>query len=568
MISNLSVVRSRAASALFLVSAAIMTGVLLWAHHLPKVGSFAGLTPIFFVLFTFFDYYAAMGLLLALIAAALLPARVSLHPLTRWAGEHPLAIALVSTATLTAGALLVYRSHPLAMDEYAQYFQSQVFAAGRLSGHFPPALLDWLIPHGFQDFFLAVSPATGQVVSAYWPSFALLLTPFTFLGIPWACNPVISGLTVLVIHRLALHLFEDIETAGLAVLLTVASPVFFGEGISYYSMPAHLLLNGVYALLLLRPTGGRAALAGFVGSIALTLHNPVPHILFALPWIVWLLRRSGGVRIVGLMLAGYLPLCLILGFGWFWFTGQIMNGGAHTVSAAALSLDFHRIAISFSLPSGTLLFARLIGIAKICAWAVPVLPVLAGVGAWKSRHNPFCRLLLASALLTLLGYLFVPVDQGHGWGYRYFHSAWLALPLLGASALARVPGTRTAASLFEDADTHTFVVACILATFIGGVAVRAAQMHEFMSDDLSQLPAYAGTERHIELIDATVAFYGADLVQNDPWLRGSTVRMLSQGAAANAAMMRKYFPTFHRVFADHHGWVWSSAAPSVAAAKP
>ena len=145
-------------------------------------------------------------------------------------------------------------------------------------------------------------------------------------GIPWAFNPVVSALTVVVIHRLAMHLFNDVEAAGLAVLLTVASPVIFGIGISFYSMPSHLLLNCFYALLLLRPTAWRVFGAGVVGSVALVLHNPVPHTLFAIPWIVWIATRTGGLRLLALLCAGYLPLFLILGVGWLEFSNHLGAG--------------------------------------------------------------------------------------------------------------------------------------------------------------------------------------------------------------------------------------------------
>ena len=98
---------------------------------------------------------------------------------------------------------------------------------------------------------------------------------------------LIRFLTLVVIHRLALELFDNREAAGFALMLTIASPVIFANGISYYSMPAHLLANSVFALLLVRPTPRRAAAAGVVGSLALVLHNPVPHMLFAAPWFVW-----------------------------------------------------------------------------------------------------------------------------------------------------------------------------------------------------------------------------------------------------------------------------------------
>src|SRR5262249_10572352 len=155
--------------------------------------------------------------------AAFFPQSEAVRSLLRWVGGHPNEIAFVTTVALSAGALLIYQNHPLAMDEYTQLFQSRVFAAGRLHGDFPPELMDWLIPPGFQNYFLFVSKQTGAVASAYWPSFALLLAPFSLLGIPWACNPVISGLTVIAVHRLASKLFNEPEAAGLAVLLTLAS---------------------------------------------------------------------------------------------------------------------------------------------------------------------------------------------------------------------------------------------------------------------------------------------------------------------------------------------------------
>jgi hypothetical protein len=66
-------------------------------------------------------------------------------------------------------------------------------------------------------------------------------------------------------------------------------------------------------------------------------------------------------------------------------------------------------------------------------------------------------------------------------------------------------------------------------------------------------------------IDPRYTFYGADLVQNDPFLRGPVVRMLSHGDAWNAAMMRHYFPEYHRTVADLHGEVWTRCVDNSAA---
>lgn len=552
---TLPVLASRDVRNFFLITAAITVAIRLFISSIGESANHHGLTYIYFTLFTQFDDSGAICLLLTLIIAACLSGGLAPRQLLAALSDHIGRVAALTTAVLCAGTVLVYQNHPLAMDEYAQVFQSRVFAAGHLSGQFPAPLLDWLVPEGFQNYFLFVSKQTGTVASSYWPSFALLLAPFSLLGIPWACNPLISGATLIVTQRLALRLFADREAAGLAVLLTLASPEFFANGISFYSMPAHLLANSVFALLLMQPTPRRAFLAGLVGSVALTLHNPVPHMLFALPWLIWLATRPQRLALLTAISAGYAPLCLVLGVGWFWFTRELQQAGMDAATAAAIELgQAQRLQGAFALPDSNLLWARLIGLAKIWVWAVPGLAVLAAAGARNYWHNPFCRLLVWSAVSTLIGFAFVPVDQGHGWGFRYFHTAWVALPLLAAGGL-------------RSEDTRAFVVRCALLTLVLGVGLRAWQIHDFIAHDLTQIPAYAGTEHRVTIIDPTTAYYGGDLVQNDPYLRGNEVRMITRGHDDDARMMQEHFPDLHPVYADRYGTVWSAAPPTPAAPK-
>jgi hypothetical protein len=554
---NLAVTRSLGARLLFVGAAVGSIAVLVLANELPAIKSASGLVPIFRTLFSVGDYQGAEVALVILLVAAAVSATYSPRPLLRWLGSHPLYIAASTALLLMVGAWIVYQNTRLSMDEYAQYFQSQVFAAGHLAGQFPAPLLDWLIPRGFQGYFLNVSHASGAVASAYWPSFALLLTPFTWLGVPWACNPIISALTLLVLHRLALRIFKDTEAAGLTLLLTIASPVFFADGISYYAMPAHLLANALFALLLIDTTPRRALLAGLVGSVALTIHNPLPHILFSIPWIIALLRQPSQRRAALMLIVGYLPLCLLLGLGWFFLSSDLVHGGVSPVSGTGgIADDVSKVIDIATLPSPSIWLARLIGVAKIWAWSVPGLLVLAFYGGWKWRHNRWCALLSASALITLLLYVFVPVDQGHGWGYRYFHSAWLVLPLLGAAAFVATPGPHD--SRLADQGALALATLCAIFTFFAGTGLRAFQIYEFIAQHQSYLPQYAGTERRVVIVDPRFSFYGADLVQNDPWLRGNVIRMITHGATADAQMMSEHFADMHRVYADRYGSVWSA----------
>ena len=564
MLTNSPVIRSLGPRALFLVGAIITTALLLWIQHLQVDGHPRGLTAIFFFLFAYDDFWGTATELLILVGAIFLAANVPARTVLRTAGEHPRTVAAIAALVLCAGTVFVYHDHPLSMDEYAAYFQSQVFATGHITGQFPVALKDWLIPPRFQDFFLQISLANGHVSSTYWPGHALLMAPFALLGAPWACNPVLTALTLLVIHRLAMHMFADLEAAGLALLLTIASPVIFGNGISYYSMPAHLLANSLYALLLVRPTTLRCFAAGIVGSVALCLHNPVPHTLFAVPWLIWVATRPGGRQGLGALCAGYLPLSLLLGVGWFEFSNHLRREGRENPVALA---DGHRLQAMlsvFSPPTATVLLARLIGAAKVWIWAVPSLLILACYGAARWFRNPLCRMFAASALITFIGYLFFPPDQGHGWGYRYFHSAWVALPLLATAAIFRPVQTSPdeagkPAGLFEDSDTRQFVTACALLTLVFGVGWRAWQIQDFVNDQISRVPSYPGTEHRVIIIDDRFSFYGADLVQNDPWLRGNVIRMYSHGAAEDAKMIAQYFPRMRLVARGPYGSVWSGA---------
>lgn len=297
--------------------------------------------------------------------------------------KHPLWLSFLTIFLLTMGAHFFYYRHPLSMDEFMPYFQSRIFTEGKLWGEYPPALVPWIAGSAY---FAVLSPETGRVISDYWPGFALLLTPFTKIGLSWILNPLISAATISLLYRYAKKVFPEAEAAPWVLLLTLASSVFMANGISYYTMSAHLFFNLLFAFLLLRITPWRIVLAGVVGSFAMVLHNPVPHMAFALPWIIWLALKPDRVRNLALLFAGYLPIGFALGVGWMWLkifllrSGEVAAGaaGASVASGDMLSRFLARLGdiLSglFRLPDLSILQAKLYGFLKIFAWSVPGLP--------------------------------------------------------------------------------------------------------------------------------------------------------------------------------------------------
>lgn len=506
------------------------------------------------------DFFAALPFAIVLLAGLLGPVRRAGRAIAAWCGRNSAFVAAATAILLGIGANLIYHAQPLTMDEYAPYFQSQIFAAGELAARYPPELIDWLIAKRYQGQFFSVARDTGGVVSIYWPGFALLLAPFTAAGVPWLLNPVIGGATVLVMHRIARELFTGDERAGLVVLLTVASPAVTLNAISFYAMPAHLLASALFALLLLRPSAARAVIAGLVGSFALVLHNPVPHLLFALPWFLYLAMRPDRLRLLAALVAGYLPLCLVLGWGWALYLqgfGRASPIGDFATPLAATQGALHGLTGLLHLPSGWVVEVRLIGLAKLWLWAAPGMVALAAIGFWRSRNETgFWFALGISALLTYFGYFLVPYDQGHGWGYRYFHAAWLALPLFAVRAVDPVNDTSEAAG----GVIRGYIAGCAMIGLVVMTSVQALQMERFMSRHLSQLPVSEHGESKVIFIDSSAGFYAEDLAQNDPFLRNSVLVLISRGREADEAMMRKRFPGLELLSSGTRGSVWGIPA--------
>jgi len=273
------------------------------------------MTPIFRYLLMTDDAKTAWLTLGVCFLAAFWKNPVPILRVVDFIGSHVAALAIASVALLGLCAVFIYHNDAFCMDEYAAVFQAKIFAAGRLTAQLPPSVVDWLIPPGFNGAFLVASRTTGVAMEAYWPGFSLILAPFELIGIPWLCNATLSGFAIFLVHRITFEITNDRRAAGWAVLFTVASGAFAAYAMSYYSMQAHLTANLLFVWLLLKPTPYRAFGAGVVGSLALVLHNPFPHTLFAAPWIIAIARSKEQRRFFFALILGYLPLTILMGAG-------------------------------------------------------------------------------------------------------------------------------------------------------------------------------------------------------------------------------------------------------------
>jgi hypothetical protein len=528
-------------------------------------------SPIFFYLLKVHDTHGNFLLAAVTVAAFLLHRRAEPLALVRLAAERPWLLAAVAFPALSAGSIHVYEAYPLSMDEYSTLFQGYVFASGNLSGAFPVDLLDRLVPRFFQAQFFSVSRATGEVSTWYWPAFSLFLAPFCWAGIPWAANPLIAALTIPAIHGITRDVTGSRDAGGWAVLFMLASPVFIATSISFYSMPAHLLCSLWYAWLLLRPTPRRAALAGLVGSIALTLHFPWRHCLFAAPIGIWLLVRPDRLRNVGALLAGYVPLGALLGLGWQAHLIDLASAAAPEAGyaarlgqAAAAGVPGQTPPIllvlkNLSLPSLQAIEGRIAGLSKVWTWGAAALMVLALYGSLVSWRNTTTRILLAALAATFFGYFIPGGDQGHGWGNRAIYGAWFIFPLLAAQGL-----TGQAATHSESLRAMAAWGIALSLIFANGL--RLLQVDSFVEQHLRQVPPLTrpadAARPDIVFINIRKGFYTQDMIRNDPYLRGSRIVMVLGSPGSAEALMAARFPAYRKKAEGDWGQWWERADPS------
>jgi hypothetical protein len=252
-------------------------------------------------------------------------------------------------------------------------------------------------------------------------------------------------------------------------------------------------------------------------------------------------------------------------WGWSHWAQQILQVGAgasvgQLASAAPADLLDRAIRLSgrflrvLQVPDESIVYARLGGLVKIWLWATPMLLLLAWWGGRQSKSRGI-RLLGASALITFFAYFLIRFDQGHGWAYRYFHSAWGVLPILGAAGILKLvtmpgEGVRWARTL----------VAMALVSVLAANGLRFLQMDGFMAGHLAQSPPRTAAESRLAMHNGR-GYYAYDLIQNDPWLRGSSVILLVQDEEEKLKLLNRFrdrFPIPPDQFTNRFGTTFAS----------
>jgi hypothetical protein len=397
----------------------------------------------------------------------------------------------------------VHHAVLLTMDEFTTDFQARILASGELRAQLPvewQPYVDALAP-----VFTAYQGLEGGWLSQYLPGYALIQTPFVMAGANAILNPLLLALSVVLLASIAKRLWPD---EGLRPWMAIAffvtsSEVLMTSGTGY-SMPAHLALNLLWLWLYQRGDARSWGFALAVGVLALGLHNPMPHALFVAPFLLRLVRERRWQRAAAAVVAYGLGALLWL----MWL--RMANPFARAGGPGLFSM--------FALPNTIAFWLQSVNLSLLFTWHAPLFGALAVVGAWHARRlGPTVADIALGVALTLVFYLFFPLTQGHGWGYRY------AYQVLGSAALLAAAGAPTLVTAAGARRAQGLLLASFATAVLVQVPLRFWQGERFIRP-------YAAAYRFVESRPADVVivhfdsvWYGRDLVRNDPHLRGRPV---------------------------------------------
>jgi hypothetical protein len=195
--------------------------------------------------------------------------------------------AIWATAVTALLTIFAYERHPHVPDELVYLIHGRYLARGMLAMPLPP------VPAGFAvDLMMSDATRWYCPVPIGWP---LAIAVGAFLGAPWAVNPVLTGVTVLLAAAFLRELYPR-RTVRLTLLLLGTSPwaLFLGMSLMGHTFTLACALLAAWAVARLRrdPRWHWAALGG-VGIGLVALIRPLEGLAVALLLGVWSLAARG-----------------------------------------------------------------------------------------------------------------------------------------------------------------------------------------------------------------------------------------------------------------------------------
>jgi hypothetical protein len=401
------------------------------------------------------------------------------------------------------GTVVVVHEYPLAVDEFVATLQAEIFARG----HFRSTLSEqWReFAAAMTSYLVLLDPATNTWMSAYLPGYSAIRALFHLGSLQWMTNPCLAMLSILALAGISSRLWpESSVNQGLALLMLVTSPQFLINSMTSYAYPAHLCINLFWLWLYIRNDRLGVLLVPWVGVIAMGLHQPVVHVLFAAPLLVRFLWISSW-RLKIYTVSIYSVGCLV----WVYWLFRVRRGFDPATGVAGVT-DFSPY---FSFPDAMGVIRQTMNLSMVVSWQSVSLIVLATVALFGSRRlKPVMRDLALSCGLTFGFYVFFNLDQGQGFGYRYIYGVLGNLVLLAVAGFEHVKQSASSTRLLR-----WVVFSSCLALGVQ-FPIRCLQTESFVRPFANSMAYIRSLQQPFVVLDPWTVWFAKDLVRNDAFL--------------------------------------------------
>ncbi len=473
----------------------------------------------------FYLYWQDRWLLLAgvlLLAVCVWQFRVHERPLgSAWRSASGTG-AIMAVAAFV-GHYVVLQGHDLSRDEQMATFDAAVFAKAQLVA---PLTGIWREhSEALNTMFMYPTTQTAAWISAYLPMNAVLRAFFSLLGDAAMTGPAMVLVGALAIWGCVRRLFPSCpEAATVALLLYAGSGQILFNGMTAYAMPAHLALNLCWLWFFLR----RALWADFaalaIGFVAVGLHQPIVHPMFAAP-ILFLLLLERDWRRASLYFFGYLAI----GAFWVWWPNAMwLLVEADAAAPKSEGIDYLSRLVATVLDGDGMRVANMVSnVLRFFAWQHILLLPLVALGVGLVRKDRLAGALLGGILLTGAVMFIILPYQGHGFGYRYFHG------LIGSFILLAVYGWVSIAN--AQPLWRGLLVRTTAATLVVLLPLQAWMAHAFYAPFADASERIAATGADFVVVGEGDAPFVVDLVINPPALKRRPIRLIRGAVDAKLA---------------------------------
>ena len=440
-----------------------------------------------------------------------------------WLDRIPVGLVALCTLVVSMiGTHAVHLGYAFSPDEWMPRLQAEIFAHGALAGNVPPEWREYgrAMYHEFAHY----DPATGAVASTYRPGMAALIALFDLAGLGLYVSAFMTAGSVLLTASLARIVWPDSRSAPvIAALLVATSSQALAAAMTSYAMASHLFFNLLWLRLFLLDKWWAHVAAALCGVFTASLHQIHPHVFFAAPFFLLLLRpfRPGVLLWYGAVYAvGHLAI-----IGW---DRMAMGDSLAVTKAGQLTFEqfLHRVGQLAQIPS--LIDWATIGahVVRLFGWQSLALAPLLLFTVYRRAWPPLLVLMAASIATSLLPYPFLLPEQGHGWGYRYLHGVIGSLALIGTAGWVQME--RLHGQAFRQP-----VMLCFAMTLAVVIPVRAFLIERTIEPWLVATEAALAMPADVVIVDRIGIFYGLEIPRNGPYAAERPVVMMLDDLSAD-----------------------------------